>query len=108
VGKGEVEFVKYSGPYGLQICLNFQYHGRKYYAFYAHMQYLYVNAGDQIDIYEPIGRTGKSGNASSLSFGEEHLHFEVRIQPNCGLGLAGRVSPLTIYGVCPLNGPIMR
>jgi len=82
------------------------YKGKTYYAFYAHMQKTDVKKGDRVSVKQKIGTCGKTGNASNLPASENHLHFEIRTQLNCGLGLGGRVSPMKIYGKCPLNAPV--
>ncbi len=106
VADGTVEFIKNSGDYGLQMCMSFKYKGKTYYAFYAHMQKTDVKKGDRVSVKQKIGTCGKTGNASNLPASENHLHFEIRTQLNCGLGLGGRVSPMKIYGKCPLNAPV--
>jgi murein DD-endopeptidase MepM/ murein hydrolase activator NlpD len=107
VGDGKVVFVQNGGDYGLQVCMLFRIQERTYYAFYAHMSHLFVAAGQEVKMGERIGTTGKSGNAANLSADEDHLHFEIRTTPHCGLGLDGRVSPLVIYGICPLHAPVL-
>lgn len=106
VADGTVAFVKNTGAYGLQICMSFSFKSKTYYAFYAHMQKLDVKTGDPVSKKQKLGTCGKSGNASGMAVSEEHLHFEIRTQRDCGLGLGGRVSPMTIYGKCPLNSPV--
>lgn len=108
VADGEVVFaVKHSqGAYGKQLCLRFRYEGKTYYAFYAHLNAVLVDAGDPVRAGEMIATTGKTGNASNQAAAEDHLHFEIRTQAYCGLGLPGRVSPLKIYGFCPLHVPV--
>ena len=106
VADGTVEFIKNSDAYGLQMCMSFKFKGKIYYAFYAHMQKTDVKKGDRVSVKQKIGTCGKSGNASNLPASEEHLHFEIRTQLNCGLGLGGRVSPMRIYGRCPLHAPV--
>jgi murein DD-endopeptidase MepM/ murein hydrolase activator NlpD len=105
VGEGKVEFVQQVGEYGKQLCISFDFGGQTFYAFYAHMQSIYVAKGETVSVASYLGTTGKSGNASNLPVSEEHLHFEIRTQAYCGLGLAGRVSPMTIFGLCPVYTP---
>ena len=57
---------------------------------------------------EIVGRTGDTGNAKGLKPEDEHLHFELRTMARPGKGLDGRVSPIEIFGVCPLWKPIER
>lgn len=75
-------------------------------AYYAHLDHVEVAIGARVVEGQPVGRTGNSGNAVSLHDSEDHLHFEARTTPSPGLGLAGRVSPLTWFGTCPLKAPI--
>jgi murein DD-endopeptidase MepM/ murein hydrolase activator NlpD len=71
------------------------------------MQHVFVSTGAAVSINDQIGTTGKSGNASALSSVEdEHLHLEIRTSPSPGFGLAGRLDPFKLYGICPLNAPI--
>jgi murein DD-endopeptidase MepM/ murein hydrolase activator NlpD len=106
IADGKVVFMHNGGDYGLQLCQSFEFHGHMRYAFYAHLQHVNVHAGDKVTLDEMIGKTGKSGNASNLPADEDHLHFEIRTHAHCGLGLSGRVSPIVVYGHCPLNTPI--
>jgi murein DD-endopeptidase MepM/ murein hydrolase activator NlpD len=106
IADGKVVFVTNSGDYGLQVCISFTVENQVRYAFYAHLQQSIVTVGQQVKLNDPIGTTGKSGNASNLPADEDHLHFEIRTQANCGLGLAGRVSPMTIFQFCPLNSAV--
>jgi murein DD-endopeptidase MepM/ murein hydrolase activator NlpD len=103
VGDGKVVFVKDQGDYGRQVCLSFTHNNHTYYAFYAHMHTINVVANQAVTKGQIIGTTGKTGNAANLAAREDHLHFETRTQAECGLGLTGRISPLQIFGVCPLN-----
>jgi len=64
--------------------------------------------GAPVKMGELIGRTGDTGNARGLPKADEHLHFEIRTMPRLGKGLEGRVSPIEVFGVCPLWKPIMR
>ncbi|SHM54735.1 M23 family metallopeptidase [Chryseobacterium polytrichastri] len=68
-----------SVSYGNVLILRGKYNGKTYYFFHAHMKEKSplekeadVSAGDI------IGYTGKTGNASSLSSKQTHLHFEVK------------------------------
>jgi len=111
VGSGIIEFVKHDGSidgYGNQLCQSFCFRGKTYYAFYAHLQTILVCKGDVVDMNKHIGNSGKSGNASLLpEVNDEHLHFEIRDKgSDLEKGLSGRISPLKIYGFCPLHGAI--
>ncbi|HRY16831.1 MAG TPA: M23 family metallopeptidase [Candidatus Competibacteraceae bacterium] len=103
IADGKIEFVKDSGAYGKQICLSFTWKDQKTrYAFYAHMNTILVSQGQQVTMNTIIGTTGKSGNAQNLPASEDHLHFEIRTKANAGYGLSNRLSPLKIFGKCPL------
>jgi murein DD-endopeptidase MepM/ murein hydrolase activator NlpD len=107
VGDGQVQFVTDHGDYGRQVCISFHFKDKVMYAFYAHMDSISVQPHAAVHRNQCIGKTGKTGNASNLPAAEDHLHFEIRTQANCGLGLPGRVSPLTAFGRCPLHAPIV-
>ncbi|MDR2474401.1 MAG: M23 family metallopeptidase, partial [Bacteroidales bacterium] len=82
-----------SGDYGIQLVIKID--NSIYYAFYAHLSE--IGSGISIDSEvkkgDTIGKTGKTGNASSLTRGDLHLHFECRTEVSPGLGLVGRESP---------------
>lgn len=103
VGAGKVMFVRHGGDYGTRLCHGFIFRGRTLYAFYAHLRSVEVAAGQTVELDQQIGLSGASGNASNLPADEHHLHFEIREHPELGLGLAGRVSPLQLFGTCPLK-----
>jgi peptidoglycan LD-endopeptidase LytH len=105
VGDGKVEFVANHGDYGMQLCMSFVAGGETWYAFYAHLQHTYKAAGDRVDLNDVIATAGISGNARRLPAADYHLHFEIRTRAVCGLGLTNRVSPLRVFGTCPLHTP---
>jgi len=106
IADGKVIFVHNGGDYGRQLCMSFSADGKHYYAFYAHMKSISVLANQTVKKDAFLGHTGKTGNASNLAAIEDHLHFEIRTKAYCGTGLTGRVSPLKVFGVCPLHDPI--
>lgn len=106
IADGTVMFVHNGGAYGLQVCFSFKSGQTTLYAFYAHMQTVTVKAGDKVSLNDMIGTTGKTGNAWNLPADEDHLHFEIREQAVCGLGLNHRLSPISVFGVCPLHAGI--
>ncbi len=109
IANSEVVYIRKAGAYGLQICLFFWFRQQRFYVFYAHLQSVTVDEGESVSIGQHIGFTGKSGNASRLHFQEdEHLHFEIRTRPYCSTGLTGRLSPIRVYGRCPLKSPITQ
>lgn len=105
IADGKVEFVKTddTSDYGKQICMSFAWKdGETLYAFYAHMNEIFVSQGQQISMNTIIGTCGKTGNAKNLPASEDHLHFEIRTKVYAGLGLADRRSPIKVFGKCPL------
>lgn len=83
-----------SGDYGKQLVLKLN--RCNYYAFYAHLSEITVKVGDVISKGDIIGKTGNTGNASTMKGDDQHLHFECRTSSNLGIGLVGRVSPNNI------------
>ena len=104
---GKVEYCGQKGDFGLMIVHSFTFGGTTYYAAYAHLDSSEVSKNETIEKGRRIGTTGKSGNAANLPADDMHLHFETRTTAMPGLGLAGRVSPIKIYGVCPLVTPVL-
>ena len=103
---GTVRLVRNAGDYGLQLSMEFMLGGETYYAFYAHLEKVYVVTGDAVTRNHLIAKCGKSGNAAGLPTSEDHLHFEIRTRQPPRLGLQDRVSPLTVFGQCPLTTPV--
>lgn len=56
---------------------NFLYEGQAVYTVYAHLQEVFVVAGQPVDMDEPLGLSGATGVADG-----PHLHFEVRVGVN--------------------------
>lgn len=107
IADGKVEFVTSDDGYGLQLCMSFTFQAKTFYAFYAHLQRVCVKAGDDVKLDAVIATTGKTGNAGNLPADEDHLHFEIRTQAQCGKGLGGRLSPINVFGSCPLHSAIL-
>jgi murein DD-endopeptidase MepM/ murein hydrolase activator NlpD len=103
---GKVVSVSDSGDYGLTVTLAIGDTG--HYAVYAHLQRTLVRVGDSLVRGALIGTTGDSGNARGMAAVDQHLHFEIRTTMNVGRGLAGRISPLQVFGVCPLREAVVR
>ncbi len=103
IANGTVEFIRDRGDYGLQLCLAFDLEGTTLYAFYAHLQKVYVGEGDDVEWNDLICKTGESGNASGMAMADQHLHFEIRTEAEPRLGLRDRLSPLHVFGKCPLH-----
>jgi len=108
IGAGTVASVVDSGDYGLQVLIrqDDQHEGSPVWAFYAHLSSASVKVGDRVAPAQVIGATGESGNARGMAAEDQHLHFEVRTEARPGRGLAGRISPLELYGTCPLHAPV--
>lgn len=101
VCKGIVKFAGMRGALGNLVVISIEDTG--YYAAYAHLSKILVQVDDVVKIGQVIALTGNTGNASTMKNQDEHLHFEVREQVLTGLGLDGRISPLQLFGVCPLT-----
>lgn len=82
--------------YGMTILLKIN---TSLYAFYAHLSDVKVSVGDIVSAGTCIGLTGSTGNAKGMIDEAHggHLHFEVRTAAQVGLGLAGRVDPLSFF-----------
>jgi murein DD-endopeptidase MepM/ murein hydrolase activator NlpD len=100
VSEGEVVHVSDRGALGLMLVVTIGNSGM--FAAYCHLSEVDVSVGDSVNLGQKIGLTGSTGNAAGLPISDSHLHFEVRAEPLTGLGLDGRVSPIKIFGVCPL------
>ena len=106
VADGKVEYAGTRGALGNLVVISIADTGT--YAAYAHLRDIAVKVGDRIQLGTLIGHTGNTGNASSMKGKDQHLHFEVRLQVITGLGLEGRISPLKIFGKCPINTAELR
>ena len=103
IADGVVEFVRDGGDYGLQLSLAFTFEGKQLWAFYAHLEKVFVEVGNPVDRNQLICKTGESGNAAGMPVQDQHLHFEVRTAAQPRLGLQDRISPLKVFGKCPLT-----
>lgn len=90
---------KYHKDYGYYIVI--KSHKSGYYYQYAHLSRFRVKEGMELKSGEVIAYTGRSGNARNISPDNYHLHFEMRLTANPGLGLAGRLSPVEGIGIPP-------
>ena len=109
VAEGKIVYAqpvdKPKSRYGIALNLKFKHKGRTYYAFYAHLQDLYVTKGETItDTNKAIGTVGDSGNAKGIKASSTHLHFEFRNRRWAGKGENGRVDPVEFYGSPPYGG----
>jgi len=83
-----------SASYGNYITLRITNEdGTTSYAYYAHLDCIGVEDGQNVTEGQEIGTTGQTGNAQGQALSEAHLHFEYRSEPTPGLGLAGRLDP---------------
>ena len=106
ISAGEVKHVESRGSLGLMVVVSIGNTGK--FAAYCHLLASKVSVGDRVVLGQQVGLTGNSGNAVGMRGADEHLHFEIRNHPITGTGLADRVSPLEVFGVCPMNDPITR
>ncbi len=68
--------------------------GNNVYSFYAHLSNINVKVGDDVIENEThIADSGESGNAKGMGKEDQHLHFEIRTQADCGKGLNNRKDP---------------
>ena len=86
--------------------LRFKHEGETLYAFYAHLTMYAAELNQTVKANDIIAFCGKSGNAKNLPAKDDHLHFEIRKKLWPGRGLKNRISPLKLYGKCPLHSPI--
>ena len=109
IADGKNEFIRNNGGYdGPQLCLSFKCNGIAYYAFSADPKATSVAVGAAVKLGDCIATSGNSSNAKNLPGTEDHLHFEVRTSPTPGTEFAGRVSPLKVFGQCPLKVSVVR
>ena len=103
IAAGTVQFVRDRGDYGLQLCIAFSLAGKAYWVFYAHLEKVFVGEGDAVARNDLVCKTGESGNAQGMPVADQHLHFEIRTAAEPRSGLQDRLSPLVVFGSCPLN-----
>lgn len=108
IGSGRVVSVVTGKDYGLTVVHSFQHEGRVLYAAYAHLSAAKVAVGDLVNEGQLIALTGDSGNAKGMTGADLHLHFEIRTEKQPGLGLTGRLSPMEVFGACPMKAAIKR
>lgn len=97
IADGVIEGVnRAENGYGLTLTLKFWIDGKAYYAFYAHLDDVFVKAGQLVKDGGFLAITGDSGNAKGMTTIAKggHLHIEIRETANVGIGLAGRLDPL--------------
>lgn len=81
---GVVTTARRSATYGNYLCIS---HPDGQETIYAHMQYLYVRAGEVVQAGQSLGTVGQTGRATGA-----HLHFEfltggIRYDPSAALSL---------------------
>jgi len=114
IADGTIAKVRNVGSYGQQVILRFTHdfdddgEPDTLYAAYCHLSRIDVTEGQMVTRGQQLGLTGNTGNASSVRGPDQHLHFEIRTVPLPGRGLAGRFSPMVVFGRCPLNEPIRK
>jgi murein DD-endopeptidase MepM/ murein hydrolase activator NlpD len=106
ISDGVVQYVGTRSSLGLVVIVSIGVSGK--YAAYCHLSETKVNLGDRVMLGQQIALTGNSGNAESMKGLDEHLHIEIRDKVITGKGLDDRISPLKVFGICPLNTPIHR
>ena len=107
VSDGRVVHIRTVGDYGNTVVIEFTHNGAKRFAAYSHLSRIDVKIDQAVKGGQQIGLTGNTGNAASMRGEDCHLHFELRTVPTPGRGLVGRLSPLEIFGVCPLDHAVM-
>lgn len=107
IADGTVVDTSNYGDYGQRLLLKFDFDTDgdvdTLYAFYAHLSAVKVKVSDKVKQGQLIALTGESGNAKGMTKEDQHLHFEIRTQSTVGLGLGGRLSPMIVFGKCPLK-----
>ena len=109
VADGVIAAVRDIGDYGKQVILKFVHDfdhdgdNDTVFAFYAHLSRIDVQQGQPVAMGQQIGLTGSTGNAKGMKWPDTHLHFELRTMAMPPTGLTGRLSPLAIFGVCPME-----
>jgi len=106
IADGRVALIYDSKDYGRVAVLSFLFEGRELFAAYAHLSAVEVAQGEAVRKGQCIALTGDSGNARGMTGPDLHLHFEIRTEPRPGRGLAGRLSPLHVFGEVPLKKAI--
>lgn len=108
VADGHVKLIRTVGDYGNTVVLGFSRNGDVLYAAYSHLSRIDVKEGQAVRLGQQIGLTGNTGNAVAMKGEDCHLHFELRTVAQPGKGLAGRISPLELFRVLPLQKAIKR
>jgi hypothetical protein len=62
--------------------------------------------GDAPKRNDLIRKTDESGSAEGMPGADQHLHFEIHTVAHPRLGLQDRISPMKLFGKCPLTQAI--
>jgi murein DD-endopeptidase MepM/ murein hydrolase activator NlpD len=105
IADGKIAAIFDSGPdgYGRHIVLEFKHGERTLYAAYCHLSVYLVREGEAVVRSQAIACTGNTGNASTMTGEDHHLHFEIRTAVRPPGGMEGRVDPASLYGRAPIN-----
>lgn len=107
IADGEIVRTSTAGDLGTTIYLKFKHKGEDYFAVYAHLKTMHVNEGEHVVRGQVIGQTGNTGNASSMTGEDQHLHFEIRTALMPGRGLHGRIDPQFLYPRTPIGCTVL-
>lgn len=77
VADGEIAYTGHRGDFGLLVVLEFTYRARTWFAAYAHLSYSHVYYQEKVTAGQLIAETGNTGNASTMTGEDQHLHFEI-------------------------------
>ncbi|MBB3035365.1 M23 family metallopeptidase [Alteriqipengyuania lutimaris] len=114
IADGTIERIRNAGAYGKHVILRFAFdfdddgEPDTLYAVYCHLSRIDVRSGQKVQRGHQLGLTGNTGNARGMAGVDQHLHFEIRTRPITGRGLAGRFSPMVVFGQCPLGEPVRK
>lgn len=108
IADGTIRWADHKGLLGKLIVLEFVHGDVTLYAAYAHLQSMLVKQGATVSRGDAIGLAGLTGNASSMTGADQHLHFEIRTTAMPGLGLGDRIDPATLYGRTPLGCAVVE
>lgn len=108
VSNARVASIRTVGDYGNTVVLELLGRPEKWFVAYSHLSRIDVELGECVEMGHKVGLTGNTGNASTMKGLDQHLHFELRTTPTPGKGLGGRLSPIKLFGVCPLDKPIVQ
>lgn len=108
IADGTVRLTYESPDYGKVLVLEFRHENSKLYAAYCHLTAFRAHEGQRVRCGDLVGITGNTGNARGMTGEDQHLHFEIRTEPRPGKGLAGRISPLKVFGELPLHVAVRR